>query len=69
LTSLSVLSGCTTKVLVIPDDQTETFVKQGASFRAPVDGVFMGNARYQRYRRAVADRILELQNQPMAPQK
>ena len=59
--SLSVLSGCATKVLVIPDDQTETFIKQGQNFKAPIDGVFMGDARYQRYRKAVADRILELQ--------
>jgi hypothetical protein len=48
-------------VLVIPDDQNETFIKQGQNFKAPVDGVFMGDARYQRYRKAVADKILELE--------
>lgn len=62
LTSLSVLNGCKTKVLVIPDTQTETFIQHGQNFTAPVDGVFMGNARYERYRKAVADRILELQS-------
>ena len=59
--SWSVWSGCKTKIVVIPDSQTEIFFHKGEHFEAPVDGVFMGNARYQRYRRAVADRILEQQ--------
>jgi hypothetical protein len=36
----------------------ETVVRAGVAFTPPFDGVFMGDARYQRYRRAVADRIL-----------
>jgi len=42
-------------VVVVPDTQTETFILKGVVFTAPVDGVFMGDARYQRYRRAIAD--------------
>ncbi len=33
----------------------------GKSYQAPVDGWFMSDALYQRYRRAVADKILEEQ--------
>jgi hypothetical protein len=62
LMSLSAWNGCATRVLVVPDDQTESFLKKGETFHAPMDGVFMGQARYQRYRKAVADRIMELQN-------
>lgn len=54
----------TRKVLIVPADQNETFLKQGDSFKAPIDGVFMGQARYQRYRQAVADKILELKSKP-----
>jgi hypothetical protein len=46
---------------VISADQTETFVKSNQVLRANSDGVFMPLAKYQRYRRAVADRIEELQ--------
>jgi hypothetical protein len=42
-------------------DQVETPVRAGEAFTPPVNGWFMGEARYQRYRRAVADKILELQ--------
>lgn len=52
------LSGCGT-VKVISADQTEVFISQGAP--APADGVWMSEARYQRYRRAVADAILKEQ--------
>ncbi len=51
-------SGCSLlqrKVLVVSAEQVETFVKKGEP--APDDGVFMNEARYQRYRRAVADKI------------
>lgn len=53
------LSGCA-HVRVIPDSQVETFLKRNDTFTAPLDGVFMPLARYQRYRRAVADEILKL---------
>lgn len=56
-------TGCSS-VKVISADQTETFLKAGDSFKAPLDGVFMPDARYQRYRRAVADRITESQTPP-----
>jgi hypothetical protein len=59
MTSLS-WNGCST-VRVISADQAETFVAAGAPFTPAVDGVFMPLARYQRYRRAVADKILEIQ--------
>src|ERR1051326_4270038 len=62
MTSLS-WNGCST-VKVISADQAETFVVAGAPFTPAVDGVFMPLARYQRYRRAVADTILEVQPQP-----
>jgi hypothetical protein len=37
----------------------ETFLKKDEAFTPPLDGVFMSDARYQRYRRAVADKLLE----------
>jgi hypothetical protein len=46
---------------VISADQTETFVKSNQVLHATTDGVFMPLAKYQRYRRAVADRIEQLQ--------
>ena len=54
-------SGCSgPRVVVISADQTEMFVKSNQVLRATVDGVFMPLARYQRYRRAVADKVQEL---------
>lgn len=57
---LTNLTGCK-EVTVISADQTETFVKSNQVFTAPTDGFFLPAARYQRYRRAVADKIQELQ--------
>jgi hypothetical protein len=37
----------------------ETSIKAGQSFTPSVDGWFMTETRYQRYRRAVADEILK----------
>jgi hypothetical protein len=55
-------NGCSgPRVVVMSSDQTETFMKSNQVLRAPMDGVFMPLAKYQRYRRAVADRIEELQ--------
>jgi len=51
-------------VRVISAVETETFLKANQSFSPPVDGVFLPDARYQRYRRAVADKILEQQTAP-----
>ena len=48
--------GCAT-VKIISADQEEVFVKRGVAFTPDADGVFMREARYQRYRRAVADAI------------
>lgn len=56
-------SGCKTHVKVISADQTLIRVQQGTTLTAPVDGWFMTDALYQRYRRAVADKILETQTQ------
>jgi hypothetical protein len=44
---------------VVPADQSVSRLKAGAAFTPPFDGWFMSDALYQRYRRAVADRILE----------
>lgn len=52
------LTGCVTRVVVVPADQMETFLKRGQVFTAPDDGVYMTDGRYQRYRKAVADAIL-----------
>lgn len=52
-------SGCRTYT-VVSADQAETFLKKGQLFTVPDDGVYMNDARYQRYRRAVADGILKL---------
>lgn len=60
------LTGCKT-VQVISADQTETFVAGGKPYTPSVDGVFMPLARYQRYRRAVADKIQGLQSGTSVP--
>ena len=55
-------SGCkTARVQVIPADRTETFVKAGDRITVTNDAILMGLEQYQRYRRAVADRIKEEQ--------
>jgi hypothetical protein len=46
---------------VIAADQVALRVEAGRPFNAPCDGWFLSDALYQRTRRAVADRILELQ--------
>lgn len=66
-TILTSLSACKTRVVIVPDDQAETFVAKGTPFIPPVDGVFLGNARYQRYRRVVADKLLATQTATNAP--
>ena len=43
--------------MVVSADQREIMVRSNEVFRADMDGVFMGLGRYQRYRRAVADKI------------
>ena len=60
---MSLTAGCVTRTVVIPSDQTETFVHSNQVFSAPYDGVFMGAGRYRQYRRAVADRLMELESQ------
>jgi len=54
-------SACATRVRLLPTDQQLDRLRAGQAFTAPVDGWFLGDALYQRYRQAVADRILELQ--------
>ena len=46
---------------VIRSDEVVTPVRAGAAFTAPMDGWFLSDALYLRYRKAVADRIQELQ--------
>lgn len=46
---------------LISADEALTRIEAGRTFRAPVDGWFLSDALYRRYRRAVADRILEEQ--------
>jgi hypothetical protein len=55
-------SGCAAfkrKVVVIPSSNIERFIPAGQTFTATNAGVFLSLDRYQRYRRAVADSILE----------
>ena len=47
---------------VIRSDEVVSPVKAEQSFVAPMDGWFMSDALYLRYRKAVADRILELES-------
>lgn len=54
-------SGCAPRMVVVMSDQVEQPIQAGATFTATNGGVFMGWGRYQQYRRAVADRILEEQ--------
>lgn len=60
LLTLSMSSTACKTVKVVSADQMETRVEAGKPFTPPADGWFMNDARYQRYRRAVADKILEL---------
>lgn len=46
---------------VISADQALTRMPAGQTFTAPCDGWFMSDALYWRYRKAVADKILEEQ--------
>lgn len=55
-------SGCSGP-RIIAADQLETRVEAGKAFTPPADGWFMNDARYQRYRRAVADRVLEIRKE------
>ena len=55
-------TGCKGPV-VVSSDQREIMVRSNEVFRADMDGVFMGLGRYQRYRRAVADKIQEAEAQ------
>ena len=61
LTACKLLTG---GAKVISADQTLTRLQAGQAFRAQCDGWFMSDALYQRYRRAVADKILEEQSKP-----
>jgi len=46
---------------VIRSDEIVSPIKAGETFTAPMDGWFMSDALYLRYRKAVADRIQELE--------
>ena len=53
-------SGCSgPRILAV--DQAALRVNARQPFTAPCDGWFLSDALYQRARRAVADRVLELQ--------
>ena len=54
-------TGCKGPVVIVSADQREIVVRSNEVFRAEMDGVFMGMGRYQRYRRAVADKIQEVE--------
>ncbi len=51
-------SGCKGPT-VLSSDETLARLKAGQTFTATNDGWFMSDALYLRYRKAVADRILE----------
>ncbi|WCJ58829.1 hypothetical protein NXS98_14045 [Fontisphaera persica] len=52
---------------IIPPTHTLLRVEAGRPFTAPCDGWFLSDALYHRTRRAVADRILELESTAPAP--
>jgi hypothetical protein len=58
LMTLTSLTACKT-VKVIRSDEVVIPLLWNESFTAPMDGWFMSDALYLRYRKAVADRILE----------
>jgi len=60
LMTLTNWTGCKSPK-VIAADQVVMRVETGRPFTAPCDGWFLSDALYQRTRRSVADRILELQ--------
>lgn len=61
--TLTSWTGCKTRTpRVISADQLEQPLSKGQQFTAPDDGMFMNSARYMRYRKRVADRILEEQS-------
>ena len=49
---------------VLRSDEVVTPVRAGAALVAPMDGWFLSDALYLRYRKAVADRIQELSPAP-----
>ena len=61
LTTLTSWTGCAGP-RVIRSDEVVSSVKAGQSFVAPMDGWFMSDALYLRYRKAVADRIQEMES-------
>ena len=58
LTILMSLTACRVP-RVIESNSVVTPIQRGAVFTAPMDGWFMSDALYLRYRKAVADRIQE----------
>ena len=58
LTISTSLTGCAGPK-VIRSDEVVSPVRVGQSFVAPMDGWFLSDALYLRYRKAVADRIQE----------
>lgn len=54
------LTGCAGP-RVIRSDEIVTPLRAGQAFTAPMDGWFLSDALYLRYRKAVADRIQELE--------
>jgi hypothetical protein len=63
LMTLTSWTGCQSPK-VIAADQVALRVEAARPFAAHCDGWFLSDALYQRTRRAVADRILELQTNP-----
>ncbi len=60
LAGVVLVTGCRS-ARVIRSDEVVSPVKAGQGFVAPMDGWFMSDALYLRYRKAVADRIQELE--------
>jgi len=52
------------RLRIVESNEVEVFLVAGQNFTVPTDGVFMPDARYRRYRRAVADEILRLESNP-----
>lgn len=62
------LLGCKTAPVVISGDRVILFLNAGQVFTATNGGVYMSDALYQDYRRAVADKIQQAETAPAPKQ-
>ena len=66
--SMTICAGCT-HYKVISSDKIVRRIKADESFRAPIDGWFVPDARWMEIREAIADRINDFESSQPTPRK